>query len=64
MKGRRKAGEELVRSLIKSGSGNSYAITLPIEVVRKFGWEKRQKLELVVDERKKAITVSDWPRKK
>ncbi len=64
MKGRRKTGQELIRSLVKSGSGNSYAITLPIDVVRTFGWEKRQKLELVVDERKKTITISDWPRKK
>ena len=48
MKGRRKAGNELVRSLTRAAGGTSYSLTLPIDVVRKFGWEKRQKLELVV----------------
>lgn len=64
MAGRRKEGKELVRSLVKTSGGKSYAISLPIEVVRKFGWNKRQQLELSVDEHKKRITISDWPRKK
>ncbi|OGG43363.1 hypothetical protein A2841_02635 [Candidatus Kaiserbacteria bacterium RIFCSPHIGHO2_01_FULL_48_10] len=64
MKGRRKVGDELIRSLVKTGGGQSYAITLPRDLIRKFRWEKRQKLQLSVDEKKKLITISDWPRKK
>lgn len=60
MKGRRKEGQELVRSLIKSGGGNSYSMTIPIEIVRKFGWSRHQKLQLSVDERNKRITIADW----
>lgn len=61
--GRRKAGQENVRSLVRTSGGKSYAITLPREVIRAFGWERRQKLELTVDEKRKRITISDWPRK-
>lgn len=60
MKGRRKSGQENVRSLTRVSGGKSYALTLPIAVVRAFGWEKRQKLELVVDSKKKQIVVRDW----
>ena len=60
MKGRRKAGEENVRSLIRTSGGKSYAISLPIEVIRAFRWEKKQKLELSVDAKRKRITISDW----
>jgi bifunctional DNA-binding transcriptional regulator/antitoxin component of YhaV-PrlF toxin-antitoxin module len=60
MAGRRKAGEENVRSLGRSSNGRSYSITLPIEVIRAFGWEKRQKLELSIDLKRKRITIKDW----
>ncbi|MHB8913820.1 MAG: AbrB/MazE/SpoVT family DNA-binding domain-containing protein [Minisyncoccota bacterium] len=58
--GRRKREDENIRSLIRMSNGKSYAVTLPIAVVREFGWEKRQKLELTVDAKKKRITISDW----
>jgi len=58
--GRRKREDESVRSLIRMSNGKSYALTLPIDVVREFGWEKRQKLELSIDSKKKRITISDW----
>ena len=60
MKGRRRAGEENVRSLIRTSGGKSYAISLPIEVIRAFRWEKKQKLELSIDSRRKQITIRDW----
>jgi len=63
MAGRRKREEENVRSLIRMSNGKSYALTLPIAVVREFGWEKRQKLELTIDSKRRRITISDWPRK-
>lgn len=64
MAGRRKKEEENVRSLIRMSNGKSYALTLPIAVVREFGWEKRQKLDLTIDSKKKRITISDWPKEK
>jgi bifunctional DNA-binding transcriptional regulator/antitoxin component of YhaV-PrlF toxin-antitoxin module len=57
---RRKAGKENVRSLSKVSNGTSYAITLPIAVVKRFGWKERQKLELTIHERAKTITIRDW----
>jgi bifunctional DNA-binding transcriptional regulator/antitoxin component of YhaV-PrlF toxin-antitoxin module len=63
MAGRRKREDENIRSLIRMSNGKSYALTLPIAVVREFGWEKRQKLELTIDSKKKRITISDWPKK-
>lgn len=60
--GRRRAGQELIRSLNKTGGGRSYTVSLPIEVIRAFRWERRQKLELSVDAKKKRIIISDWPR--
>ncbi len=57
---RRKSEERDVRSLFKLAGGKSYAITIPIEIVREWGWRERQKLKLTVDEKKKRIIVEDW----
>jgi precorrin-4 methylase len=57
---RRKREERNVRSLFKLAGGKSYAITLPIEVVREWGWQDRQKLKLTIDDKKKRIVVEDW----
>ena len=60
MKTRRKLGENLIRKLTKLSGGTSYGITLPIDVVRKFKWRERQKLQLTVDEKRKRIIIEDW----
>ena len=57
---RRKIEDREVRSLIKMSGGKSYAVTLPIDVIRRWGWQKGQKLQLTVDEKKRRITVEDW----
>jgi len=57
---RRKREEYTVRSLNKISNGKSYSITLPVEVIRRFRWQKRQKLQLKIDNRKKKITIEDW----
>jgi hypothetical protein len=57
---RRKREERNVRSLFKLAGGKSYAITLPIEVVREWAWQDRQKLKLIIDDKKKRITIEDW----
>jgi len=57
---RRKLEERNVRSLFKLAGGKSYALTLPIEVVREWGWKDSRKLKLVFDEKNKRITIEDW----
>lgn len=57
--GRRRIGQRNIRKLTKIGTG-SYGITLPIQVIRDFKWRERQKLELVVDKKKKEIKIKDW----
>ncbi|PLX21798.1 hypothetical protein C0584_01700 [Candidatus Parcubacteria bacterium] len=49
-----------IRKLSRVGSGKTYTITLPIEAIRKFGWQKKQKLEVEVDEEGKRLIVKDW----
>ena len=58
---RRKIENKNVRSLSKTSGGGSYAITLPIDVVRRWRWKNRQKLSLTIDEKKKRIIIEDWP---
>jgi len=55
---RRKLEEKNIRKLTKVASGNSFGITLPIEMVRSLRWRERQKL--VVKKRGKKITIEDW----
>lgn len=59
MKTRKRLGENLVRKLSKVGIF-SYGITLPIDIIRKFKWKERQKLQLTVDEKKNRIIIEDW----
>lgn len=61
---RRKLSEINIRKLTKLAGGTSMGITLPIEVVRKFGWRERQKLKLEINNRSKSITIKDWKKKK
>lgn len=60
MKTSKKSDERNVRKLTKISGGTSYGITLPIEVVRRWKWKDRQKLQLVINEKTKSITVKDW----
>ena len=59
---RRKIEERNIRSLGKVAGGSSYAITLPIELIRELGWESKQKL--VVEKYGKGIIIRDWEPKK
>lgn len=49
-----------IRKLTKVSGGHSFGITLPIEVIRKFGWRERQKLELKINEKNKIILIKNW----
>lgn len=57
---RRKVENRNVRSLIKTSGGKSYTITLPVEVIRKWRWKHRQKLQLTISKNKKRIIIEDW----
>ena len=58
MKTRRKLENRNIRKLTKIAGGSSFAITLPIKMVRKLKWRERQKL--VAKLRGKKITIEDW----
>jgi len=53
---RRKLGDKSTRKIIKSG--NSYAVTIPIEVMRTLKWREKQKV--VVKQRGKGVSIVDW----
>ena len=53
---RRKSNQEDIRKITKIG--DSYAITIPIALIREFGWRKGQKV--VVTKRGKRILIKDW----
>jgi len=53
---RRKLEDKLIRKIIKNG--DSYSITIPIEIMREFGWREKQKV--VIKKRGKSFNVSDW----
>ncbi|PIS21936.1 hypothetical protein COY33_00710 [candidate division WWE3 bacterium CG_4_10_14_0_2_um_filter_42_7] len=48
-----------IRKITKIG-GTSYGVTLPIEVIREFGWKEKQKVTLEINSKKKLITIRDW----
>jgi antitoxin component of MazEF toxin-antitoxin module len=54
---RRKLEDRHIRKIQKSG--RSYFIRLPIELVRKYGWQEKQKL-VVEEAPRKRITIRDW----
>lgn len=58
--GRRKIKDKNVRSLSKTSKGRSYSITLPVDVIRRWRWKNRQKLQLTIDNRRKRIIIKDW----
>ena len=58
--GRRKIKDKNVRSLAKTSGGRSYTVTLPIDVIRRWRWKNRQKLQLTIDDKRKRIVIEDW----
>jgi len=52
-----KLKDKNIRKLTKVG-GASYAVTIPIEIIKEFGWKERQKL--VVKKQGKKIVIEDW----
>jgi antitoxin component of MazEF toxin-antitoxin module len=53
---RRKSNEEHIRKITKSG--DSYALTIPIDVMRELGWQEKQKV--VVEKRGSGLAIKNW----
>lgn len=53
---RHKNTERGIRKLTRLG--DSYAITLPIDLIRELSWREKQKVEVV--RRGKTLVVRDW----
>ena len=53
---RRKLEDRNIRKILKRG--DSYTITLPIDMVRELKWRERQKLVLKMSGKK--IIIEDW----
>lgn len=55
----RRQEDRNIRKIAKIG-GTSYGITLPIEVIREFGWKEKQKVVLKINPKNKSILICDW----
>jgi len=53
---RRKLADRNIRKIIKNG--DSYAVTIPIEIMKEFKWKEKQKV--VVKKSGKKIIIRDW----
>lgn len=55
---RRRLQDRNIRKLTKIAGGTSYAVTLPIEMVRELGWKSKQRL--VVEKQGERLIIRDW----
>ncbi len=53
---RRKLEDKNIRKIMRNG--DSYAVTIPIEIVRELGWKEKQKV--VVKKRGEGVSIVDW----
>lgn len=57
--GDKATGEEDIRKLQKTGSGQaSYMVTIPKEYIKELGWKEHQKV--VVKREGKKLSITDW----
>jgi len=54
--------KKFVRKLQRTGE-YSYIINIPKEMIDKFRWQERQKLEISFGDNAKEIVIKDWSRK-
>lgn len=55
---RRSQEEHNIRKLTKVAGGGSYSVTIPIEYVRRLGWQEHQKLTVQLEA--DSVIVKDW----
>ncbi|MFH1375425.1 MAG: AbrB/MazE/SpoVT family DNA-binding domain-containing protein [Patescibacteria group bacterium] len=53
---RRELRDKNTRKILKIG--NSYAVTVPLEIIQELGWKKKQKV--FVRKRGKGVVIEDW----
>ena len=51
--------EKFIRKLQRT-SRYSYCLSIPKEIVKKFKWREKQKLELSFDGKKPELKIKDW----
>ena len=54
----RKTENKNIRSLTKVSGGTSYAVTIPMEYIRKLKWKGKQKLDVRLYQDR--IIIRDW----
>lgn len=54
---RQKLKNKNIRKIMRSG--NSYAVSIPMEIIKEFNWREKQKV--VVKKSGKKIIIQDWP---
>jgi len=55
---RRNLEDRNIRKITKVGSGKSYSVTIPIEIIRNLKWRERQKV--VCTQKGKKLVIEDW----
>jgi len=55
--------KKFIRKLRKV-STHSYAVVIPKQLIKEFGWRERQKLEIIFGGRKHDILIKDWEKGK
>ena len=55
--------EKFIRKLQRSGT-HSYIINIPKEMIDKFGWRERQRLEISFGGKKPELKIKDWKKSK
>lgn len=53
-----KLTDRSIRKLSKVASGNSYSVTIPIDIVRAMKWKERQRL--VITREGRHVVIKDW----
>ena len=56
----KKQSEKNIRKLCKVGGGATYSVTLPIDIIREFGWQTKQKIVIEANQKRKQIIIKDW----
>lgn len=56
---RRKLAQENIRKIMKSG--NSYVVSLPVELIKEFKWKEKQKV--LVSRHGRQLIIKDWKKK-
>jgi len=53
--------KKFIRKLIKNTS-YSYSVTIPKEIIEKYGWKEKQKIT-IADEGRGRIVIKDWKKR-